>query len=401
MSKQKAVNSTLVTIAVLILGLQDVGAGAASPALANIMQAFPTYAPTTIMSIVSIPPLMPIVAAIIMPKLVQIFQKRTLCLMGLALFIAGGVGPAFLNNIPGILFCRALLGLAVGTTLPISLTLVADLFEGEKRNKYLGYHNMLASLGAVFFQYVGGYLCTLNWHYTFFAYLMPLWILIFVYFFLPEPEKISPAIAANQPEEKGQFKFTWAVFLVLFNMFIVQFVEFTQVTNASVMIVNEKIGDASTAGMTLTLFTGGAVVSSFIFGNVNKLLKRFTFTLVYVCFAIGFYVFATAHTAGQCYLGTFLAGLGIGFYMPSIYARVPEVAPAGVLPFVNTLLLGAMGLGQFLQPYGFTVLQNIFHLEIGRQLVGAASAIFIGFIVISVIYNIFTRLASISGKHSA
>jgi hypothetical protein len=48
MNKQKAVNSTLVTIAVLILGLQDVGAGAASPALANIMQAFPDYAPTTI-----------------------------------------------------------------------------------------------------------------------------------------------------------------------------------------------------------------------------------------------------------------------------------------------------------------------------------------------------------------
>ncbi len=164
------------------------------------------------------------------------------------MFIVGGVGPAFLDNIPGILFCRAILGLAVGTTLPISLTLVADLFEGEKRNKYLGYHNMLASLGAVFFQYVGGYLCTLNWHYTFFAYLMPLWILIFVYFFLPEPEKITAA-ANNQPEEKVQFKLTWPAFLVLFNMFIVQFVEFTQVTNASVMIVNEKIGDASTAGL--------------------------------------------------------------------------------------------------------------------------------------------------------
>jgi hypothetical protein len=130
-------------------------------------------------------------------------------------------------------------------------------------------------------------------------------------------------------------------------------------------------------------------LSSFIFGNVNKILKRFTFTLVYVCFAFGFYVFATAHNRGSMLSGTFNRRLGIGFYMPSIYARVPEVAPACLTSLCQHLAAWRHGLGQFLQPYGFSFIQNVFGLEIGRQLVGAASVIFVGFIVISVIITFF------------
>lgn len=50
-------NQTMLKVALLSIGLQDIAAGATTPALVNIMAAFPTFAPPTVMMIASLPPM--------------------------------------------------------------------------------------------------------------------------------------------------------------------------------------------------------------------------------------------------------------------------------------------------------------------------------------------------------
>ena len=190
---------------VVIIAFQDVAAGVAGSIMADIIKAFPDYDPTIVMLVATFPGLMQIIPALFYGKLSRRFNKRTLLFTGLALFIIGGTLPAFVDSLPLIIAMRGLLGLGVGITMPLSVDIITDFFEGRKRDFLIGFGvSTIACIGAIFFQMVGGILADVyGWQYGFLTYLFPLWILAVTFLYLPEPEKKVHSTTAGSEAQKG------------------------------------------------------------------------------------------------------------------------------------------------------------------------------------------------------
>src|SRR3954468_22200698 len=270
---QKSIGKNMLKFLVVIIAFQDVAAGVAGSIMADIIKAFPDYDPTIVMLVATFPGLMQIIPALFYGKLSRKFNKRTLLFTGLALFIIGGTLPAFVDSLPLIIAMRGLLGLGVGITMPLSVDIITDFFEGRERDFLIGFGvSTIACIGAIFFQMVGGILADVyGWQYGFLTYLFPLWILAVTFLYLPEPEKkVHPTTAGSEGLKK--VKLPKAVYWLCLGQVLYSGLIFGYVTNISVVIQGDKLGNATEAGMAISVFTLGTLVAGLVFGKIKHML---------------------------------------------------------------------------------------------------------------------------------
>ena len=145
-------SKTVLKLVILAIALQEVGGGAVAPALADIMAANPTVAPTTILLIQTMPYAAAIFMAPIYGAISRKIKKRTLALAAIATFIVFGAAPFFLSgSIPVIIFCRAMFGVAIGVLVPMAVGLCTDFFEGKERASMIGLVQAVAYIGGMVF----------------------------------------------------------------------------------------------------------------------------------------------------------------------------------------------------------------------------------------------------------
>jgi MFS family permease len=339
------INKTLLKIAILAVGVQDIGGGAASPVLADIMKAMPAIAPTTIMLITTIPTLGQVIMSFFFGKLAACLYKRTLFFLASAAFLIAGVAPFFLNSIIPILGCRFILGLAIGIFVPMGVTLITDFFDDpEEINRMNGLNLTVACFGGMAFQMIGGYLAKINWHYCFLAYLSSIIVFLIVFFWMPEPPKKGNANAGSKEKLPGGV-YRIAVLYGLANLILMAIV-----TNNSVAIVMNGYGDSGTSGISLTGYTAGGLIGGILFGFVVKFFKRFTLPMGYLVAAIGFVLALVATNAMMIIVGTFIVGLSMGMIIPGSYEKIQKAAPASLIGAGIGIACALQGLGQFFQP---------------------------------------------------
>ncbi|MBB6637802.1 MDR family MFS transporter [Cohnella thailandensis] len=110
-------------------------------------------------------------------KLTDLFGRKMVFLIGIALFIAGSVLCGFANSMTALIFYRAIQGIGAGALNPVCFTIVADLFTGEKRGRMMGVFASVWSIAGLFGPLVGGYFVDhVSWRWIFFINL-PLGVL--------------------------------------------------------------------------------------------------------------------------------------------------------------------------------------------------------------------------------
>jgi MFS family permease len=364
--------------AILAVGIQDIGGGAASPALADIMKAMPTVSPTKVMMISSIPAISQCVVNILFGKLCDIFRKKTLFHIASVLFLIGGLGPFWMNDINTILVFRVLLGMAIGIFVPLAVTLITDFYDDPKQiNRMNGLNLTVACFGGMFFQTLGGYLARIDWHYCFLAYLFAFIVWPIVFFGLPEPER-----KAKQESEKVRLPgraYGFALVYMIANGLLMAIV-----TNNAVAIVMNGYGDAATAGISLTLYTGGGFFGGILFGFIVRVLKKFSLSFGYLLAAVGFGIAMFATNAGMIILGTFVTGLSLGTIIPATYAKIQGSMPAAMIGAAIGVACAGQGIGQFFQAIVYAPILEMVGGP-GKPAFGVSAVAFITLFVISVI----------------
>jgi MFS family permease len=204
MEEQK--NSAGLKLAILSLSLLTIMAAAAvSPALGKIREAFPDVSKTTIQMTLTLPALLIIPFSLLAGWLATKRSPRRMLVTGLVIFCVGGVGGGFAQTIGQLLLFRAILGVGVGLIMPLSHSLIADLFEGEERTKIMGLSGSVSHLGGVLFLLLSGWLACLSWRLAFGVYALGLLSLVLVLLWLPQGEK-------KQARASGAFRLsapTW------------------------------------------------------------------------------------------------------------------------------------------------------------------------------------------------
>jgi len=119
-------------------------------------------------------------------RLIDRYGRLRILRFALVLYAVAGVGGYFLDNLYLILLSRALLGVAVGMSMPTVITLIADYFEGAERQKFVGIQIAFMSIGGIVFIGLGGVLADFGWRYPFLIYLSSLLVLPLTIMFLKE-----------------------------------------------------------------------------------------------------------------------------------------------------------------------------------------------------------------------
>jgi len=109
-------------------------------------------------------------------KLSDIFGRRNVLLVGVAIFVAGSLGGGMSGDIVQLVLWRAFQGIGAGIITANAFTIVGDLFAARERGKWQGLIGAVFGLSSVIGPLLGGWLTdhqnilglVTDWRWTFF-----------------------------------------------------------------------------------------------------------------------------------------------------------------------------------------------------------------------------------------
>lgn len=373
----QAPRKLLLLFVVLAVGSLTFGVNAATPALAAIARAFPDVSPRLIKMVITIPQLFIMPATLICGALSRSISKKKLLLIGMLLFAIGGLMPAFYGGVVFILIMRGVFGVGCGFLMPISQALVADYFEGNDRDTYMGYSSSNAAIWGIVYTIMGGLLCDIYWRYTFYAYLLVVPVFLFIAAKMPEPKMLKKT---ERTKSAGLTRKTWLWVAIYF---VYNIVMFCFISDMAFVMSADKIGTAGTAGVVMTFASIGGIIAGLILGWMTKLLRNYSFVLALACLTAGSIVLVFAYSAVMFMVGLGIWGLGFGIFNALLILQIMGSAAKSSIAFALAIMTSAMGIGQFISPIYYSYLNNLLGFQSPRAPWIEASACFVVALIIA------------------
>jgi len=102
-------------------------------------------------------------------KLSDLYGRKNLLMFGIILFILGSVLCGFSQNMGQLILFRTIQGLGAGAALPLTMTVISDLYPYQERAKVQGYISAVWAVSSVIGPLVGGFFVDfISWRYIFF-----------------------------------------------------------------------------------------------------------------------------------------------------------------------------------------------------------------------------------------
>lgn len=333
-----------------------------SPALPQMTTAFPgvKHAALLVKLVLTIPALMIAIFSPIAGRLIDRYGRLKILWISLVIYAVAGSAGFYLDNIYYILISRALLGIAVGMSMTIVITLIADYFEGLERQKFVGIQIAFMSMGGIVFIGLGGILADFGWRYPFLIYLSSLLILPLSILYLNEPAVVKKKIDQSNGNAKTP-GIIWLLFINTMIMWIIFFFIPVQIPFYLKSIGVEKNALIGAAIATSTLFSA---ISSF---SYSKIKARFSFLSIfsmgYLLMSAGFICISISHTYLFVVFAMMLCGLGMGMMIPNTNMWVMKIVPPEIRGKEIGKLTTFWFLGQFLSPVIIFPLLNVLSLS--------------------------------------
>lgn len=397
-----SIRAIFTRISVLFIYLLNIEIALINTALADIAKAFPNADPSSISLISTIPYIVSItITFLVLPQLVKIYNKKSIVLVALGLYTIGGVGGGFFNDsIIELLIGRAFLGLGVGLSTPLCAAIINELYEGLEKTTMIGWSNAVDSCVAIVLMMIAGYLCTIKWQYTFFAYGFFIIVLIMEYYFLPSMP-VPMVKDASGVERRPKISYTpkqyLKLILVLTYAFIFSQCLMTLLLKTALFVADQGLGDALVTASVMSFLTAGILTASFVFGIVEQFTKRYTIVISPTCIVIGAFMMYGSTSVTTLIASGFIAGLGLGLFIPLVTTKVLAIGPVFNGTFSNSMVVGLNGLGVFLAAFNEKVI-GLFVEPTAKNLIGAVGVLFIIIASISLVYVIWDPLKGVNDE---
>lgn len=360
------------------------------------------------------------VSAPIYGKLADLFGRKNVMMAGIGIFLAGSTLCGLATSMGQLIVFRALQGLGAGSVMPITMTIIGDLYNDQSsRAKAQGWISAVWGLSGVAGPLVGGFLVdTLTWRYIFFLNL-PFGLLSFFMLVLSYKEKLGSktkrhidypgalifsvgTIALLYALLTGSQNQSWlsptTVSLIVFSL--VTYLAFLSVerkspeplipltlfTNRNVTLINlltllvnaivislvvylpiwsqGVLGESATmAGFVLTpmsvCWTLGAVVSGNLLGRLRAEQLITAGTAVLSVASLLLFLLSPQSPGFLIYVAVGLIGLGMGLISPIVMVKIQASVPVdkrGTAVALNTFT------GTFSQTFGAAVFGMFFNM---------------------------------------
>ncbi|MBA2937148.1 MFS transporter [Paenibacillus sp. CGMCC 1.16610] len=365
----------------------------AAPAVKPLAVAFPNTDALLVQWVVTLSSLFILPTLFLSGTLGRRFNRKTILITALILYLIGGVGPAFMHSFNMILVCRAILGLSIGLISPTFNSLIAENFHGNDRSRMNGLQTSINGIGGAIFLSIGGFIASLGWRDVFMTYLYAVVLLLVVIIFLPKFPPLQVSQSTKSSEKMPKFFYAVAIAGGLHTMLFALLP-----TNLSLFIANNGIGSVASAGYLIAFSLIGVFIGGLSVTRLTGAFQKKLVPLVLGLMAGGFLLISSAHTEWSVALAVFMIGLAEGVLFPLSFIKTSEVVPKLILTTGISLLLACVYICQFLSPLFVRGVEVLLHSESTRDVFMAVA---IALVVAAVAFLVSVRNKSRSTAHSA
>jgi MFS family permease len=246
--------------------------------------------------------------------------RKLVLIPSLLVFGIAGFLCSFMTDFHSLLALLFIQGIGASSLSSINITLIGDLYTGEKRTALMGYNASILSIGTAAYPAIGGLIATFGWQYIFYLPLLALPLALFVGLGLNNPEpKDHQGIgeyfrriwkSVNQPSVWGLFLVNMMVFVLLYGAYLTYF---------PIMLSERLQATSVQIGLSMSVMSLVTAATASQLGRLNKLLKPKYLLML----GAGFYMLSmlTLLIATHWFYvgaGVILFGLGHGMMIPSI-----------------------------------------------------------------------------------
>jgi MFS family permease len=310
------------------------------------------------------------------------YGRKLVLVPSLFIFGIAGFMCSFMRDFHLLLVFLFIEGIGAAGLSSINITLIGDLYSGEKRTALMGYNASILSIGTAAYPALGGFIAVFGWQYIFYLPLLAIPLAIFVIFGLNNPEpKDHQGIgeyfrriwkSINQPSVWGLFLVNMLVFVLLYGTYLTYFP----------ILLSERLQASSVQiGMMMSIMSLVTAGTSSQLGRINKRFRSKTILLLGTTFyflAMLSLLFSQSWTL--VVVSVMVFGLGHGLLLPSIqnllvgFASIKERA---AFMSVNSMVLR---IGQTIGPLLIGVFYAIGSLQ-GSFIAGAVVAMMMFLVV--------------------
>jgi len=107
-------------------------------------------------------------------KLSDIYGRRRIYVIAMALFLIGSVMSGLSNSMTQLIFARALQGLGAGGIQPLAFILIGEMFNLQQRAKMQGFFSGVWGFSSIVGPLLGGFIVDkFSWHWVFYINVLP------------------------------------------------------------------------------------------------------------------------------------------------------------------------------------------------------------------------------------
>lgn len=345
---------------------------AVSPVIADIAEEFSDVNISTVQMVITLPSLVCLATSLLAGVLARRFYKRTIILISMGCYVAGGLCPLLLNgSIAPLLICSAVLGLGTGGMVTATAAIICDCYRDAERSQMMGLQAAMIGAGGMVFTLLGGWLSQFGWRTAYGAFFLLIPCFVIAVFCLPK------GTLDAQEDSRGRVHISSYVWIMSLMGFLFYALQNTFNTNISLYMVETGLGTAQTAGLATSLNTFAGLIAGCLMSRIMARLKQYIVPAAFFLAVVGLLLTWLGESVMVILVGGVLIGFGFSTYTPAGSCLVSERVEGAGRSLSLALLSAGNNLGAALSPALVNTLSAQFDQTVRTKFFIAAAALLI------------------------
>jgi ACDE family multidrug resistance protein len=280
-----------------------------------------------------------------------------------SVFLYGILGGAcaFARDFNTLIVLRLLQGIACAPLIGLGMTIIGDLFSGQKLAEAMGLNNTIMYTGYIFYPLLSGAVAGLGWNYPFLFFLLsiPFGIVAIIALDCPEP-KSKPSLRDYLGDALHYLKSLKVLWLLLASVITYIILFGGYLTYFSILLADKFQTSPFLIGLFVSIV---GIVTAIASLQVGVLSKRFSAVSLiigaFILYAVAMAIIPMMPNLWLCLLPAIIFGIAHGINLPNILILASQVTPfehrAGFMSIYSTMITLGMTVAPLIMGVAFTL----------------------------------------------